>query len=95
MSPTGMRFQNSTEIGVGSQLSGSAKLRGLTARLLVRLSESVAGRSIVMRGRAPGINLTRCHALRPVGNTRKVITGSGVFEGSGLSAVWGWSKSRI
>jgi len=63
-------------LAVGSQLSVTAKVSGLTVKLLMTITEFVPERIVVMQGRALGTNLTRFYNLEPVnGKTRVTIGG--------------------
>jgi carbon monoxide dehydrogenase subunit G len=69
---------------VGSQLSVTAKVSGLTVKLLMTITKFVQERNVVMEGKALGTKLTRFYILEPVdGKTRVTIGG----EVSGL-LVW-------
>jgi len=61
---------------VGSQLSVTAKVSGLTVRLLMTIIEFVPERTVVMQGKALGTNLTRFYTLQPLtGKTRITVGG--------------------
>jgi len=63
-------------LGVGSQLSVTAKVSGLTVTLLMTITEFVPERSVVMKGKALGTNLTRFYNFEPInGKTRVSIGG--------------------
>jgi len=63
-------------LAVGSQLSVTAKVSGLTVTLLMTIIEFVPERTVVMQGKALGTNLTRFYTLEPVnGKTRVTIGG--------------------
>lgn len=63
-------------LAVGSQLSVTAKVSWLTVTLLMTITEFVPERTVVMRGKALGTNLTRFYNLEPVdGKTRVTIGG--------------------
>jgi carbon monoxide dehydrogenase subunit G len=63
-------------LGVGSQLAVTAKVSHLTIRLLMTIVEFVPERTVVMRGKAMGINLTRFYTLQPLdGKTRITVGG--------------------
>jgi carbon monoxide dehydrogenase subunit G len=62
----------------GSQLSVTAKVSGLTVRLLMTVTEFVLERTVVMNGKALGINLTRFYKLEPVNGKTKVTIGGDV-----------------
>jgi len=63
---------------VGSQLSVTAKVSGLTVKLLMTISEFVPERTVVMQGKALGTNLTRFYNLEPVNGKTKVTIGGDV-----------------
>jgi carbon monoxide dehydrogenase subunit G len=63
-------------LAVGSQLSVTAKVSGLTVTLLMTVTEFVPERTVVMNGKALGTNLTRFYKLEPVnGKTRATLGG--------------------
>ncbi|MCD6391244.1 MAG: SRPBCC family protein [Dehalococcoidia bacterium] len=62
----------------GSQLSVTAKVSGLTVKLLMTITEFVPERNVVMQGKALGTNLTRFYALEPVNGKTKVTIGGDV-----------------
>jgi len=68
-------------LAVGSQLSVTAKVSRLTVSLLMTITEFVPERTVVMRGRALGTNLTRFYILEPVDN-RTVVTVGGEVSGA-------------
>lgn len=92
-------------LGVGSQLSVTAKVSRLTVKLLMTIIEFVPERTVVMKGRALGTNLTRFYTMRPVnGRTRVTVGGevSGVLAllarrgGQAVSAEIAWAaKKRV
>ena len=65
-------------LGVGSQLSVTAKVSGLTVTLLMTITKFVPERSVVMQGKALGTNLTRFYTLEPVNGKTKVTIGGDV-----------------
>jgi carbon monoxide dehydrogenase subunit G len=65
-------------LAVGSQLSVTAKVSGLTVTLLMTITEFVLERTVVMRGKALGTNLTRFYNLEPVNGKTKVTIGGDV-----------------
>jgi len=65
-------------LSVGSQLSVTAKVSGLTVKLLMTIIEFVPGRTVVMKGKALGTNLTRFYTLEPVNDKTKVTIGGDV-----------------
>ncbi len=75
-------------LAVGSQLSVTAKVSRLTVKLLMTIIEFVPERTVVMRGKALGTNLTRFYTLEPVNNKTKVTIGGEV------SGVLAWLARR-
>jgi carbon monoxide dehydrogenase subunit G len=63
---------------VGSQLSVTANVSGLTVTLLMTIIEFVPERTVVMQGKAMGTNLTRFYTLEPVNGETKVTIGGDV-----------------
>ena len=63
---------------VGSQLSVTAKVSGLTVTLLMTITEFVPERSVVLEGKALGTKLTRFYTLEPVNSKTKVTVGGDV-----------------
>jgi carbon monoxide dehydrogenase subunit G len=63
---------------VGSQLSVTAKVSGLTVKLLMTITEFVPERSVVLEGKALGTELTRFYTLEPVNGKTKVTIGGEV-----------------
>jgi len=63
---------------VGSQLSVTAKVSGLTVELLMTITEFVPERSVVLEGKALGTKLTRFYTLEPVNDKTKVTIGGDV-----------------
>lgn len=63
---------------VGSQLSVTAKVSGLTVTLLMTIIEFVPERTVVMQGKTLGTNLTRFYNLEPVNGKTKVTIGGDV-----------------
>jgi len=60
----------------GSQLSVTAKVSGLTVRLLMTVTAFVPERNVVLEGRRLGTKLSRFYILEPVnGRTRLTIGG--------------------
>jgi carbon monoxide dehydrogenase subunit G len=60
---------------VGSQLSVTAKVSGLTVTLLMTITEFVPERSVILGGKASGTKLTRFYNLEPVNGKTKVTIG--------------------
>jgi carbon monoxide dehydrogenase subunit G len=60
---------------VGSQLSVTAQVSGLTVTLLMTITEFVPERTVVMQGKALGTNLTRFYTMEPVNGKTKVTIG--------------------
>jgi carbon monoxide dehydrogenase subunit G len=63
---------------VGSQLSVTAKVSGLTVRLSMTIIEFVPQRTVVMQGKALGTNLTRFYNMKPVDGKTRVTVGGDV-----------------
>jgi carbon monoxide dehydrogenase subunit G len=63
---------------VGSQLSVTAKVSGLTVKLLMTITEFVPERSVVLKGKALGTKLTRFYNLEPVNGKTKATIGGDV-----------------
>ncbi|MEA1872178.1 MAG: SRPBCC family protein [Chloroflexota bacterium] len=63
---------------VGSQLSVTARVSGLTVKLLMTIIEFVPERTVVMEGQALGTKLTRFYTLEPVNGKTKVTIGGEV-----------------
>jgi carbon monoxide dehydrogenase subunit G len=63
---------------VGSQLSVTAEVSGLTVTLLMTITEFVPERSVVLEGKALGTKLTRFYNLEPVNGETKVTIGGDV-----------------
>jgi carbon monoxide dehydrogenase subunit G len=63
---------------IGSQLAVTAKVSGLTVILLMTIIEFVSERTVVMKGKALGTNLTRFYNLEPVNGKTKVTIGGDV-----------------
>ena len=63
---------------VGSQLSVTAKVGGLTLRLLMTITKFVPERHVVLEGKALGTRLTRFYALEPANGRTKVTIGGDV-----------------
>lgn len=75
-------------LAAGSQLSVTAKVSGLTVTLLMTITEFVPERSVVMKGKALGTNLTGFYNLQPAdGKTRVTIGGD-------VSGVLAWLACR-
>lgn len=70
-------------LAVGSQISVTATVSRLTVNLLMTVTEFTPQRSVVMRGKALGTNLTRFYFLEPADGKTKVTIGG---EVSGLLA---------
>jgi len=63
---------------VGSQLSVTAKVSGLTVKLLMMITEFVPERCVVLKGKALGTKLTRFYTLEPVNGKTNVTIGGDV-----------------
>jgi len=72
----------------GAQLVVTAKVSGLTVKLLMTITEFVPERTVVMQGKALGTSLTRFYTLEPVNGKTKVTTGGEV------SGVLAWLARR-
>ena len=73
---------------VGSQLSVTAKVSGLTVKLLMTIIKFVPERTVVMQGKALGTSLTRFYNLEPLNDkTRATIGGE-------VSGVLAWLARR-
>lgn len=64
---------------VGSQLSVTAKVSGLTVNLLMTITEFVRERTVVMQGKALSTKLTRFYTLEPLNGKTRVTVGGDVF----------------
>jgi len=72
----------------GSQLSVTAKVSGLTVKLLMTIIKFVPERTVVMQGKALGTSLTRFYNLEPLNDkTRATIGGE-------VSGVLAWLARR-
>jgi carbon monoxide dehydrogenase subunit G len=65
-------------LGVGSQLSVTARVSRLTVKLLMTITKFVPERNVVMRGKTLGTNLTRFYNLEPVDGKTRVTVGGDV-----------------
>jgi len=65
-------------LAVGSQLAVTAKVSGFMVPLLMTITELVPERTVVMKGKALGTNLTRFYNLEPVNGRTKVTIGGDV-----------------
>jgi carbon monoxide dehydrogenase subunit G len=65
-------------LGVGSQLSVTARVSRLTVKLLMTITKFVPERNVVMQGKTLGTNLTRFYDLEPVDGKTKVTIGGDV-----------------
>jgi uncharacterized membrane protein len=75
-------------LAAGSQLSVTAKVSGLTVRLLMTITEFVPERNVVLEGKALGTKLARFYTLEPVnGRTRLTI-------GADISGALAWVARR-
>jgi len=63
---------------VGSQLNVTAKVSGLTVRLLMTIIKFVPERTVAMQGKALGTSLTRFYTLEPLDGKSKVTIGGEV-----------------
>jgi len=65
-------------LAVGSQLAVTAKVSGLTVKLLMTVIWFVPERSVIMGGKVLGTKLTRFYNLEPVNGKTKVTIGGEV-----------------
>jgi len=65
-------------LAVGSQLSVTAKVSGLTVTLLMTITEFAPERNVVMEGKALSTRLMRFYTLEPVNGKTKVTIGGDV-----------------
>jgi uncharacterized membrane protein len=65
-------------LAVGSQLSVTARVSGLTFRLLMTITKFVPERNVVLEGKALGTKLTRFYALEPASGRTKITIGGDV-----------------
>jgi carbon monoxide dehydrogenase subunit G len=63
---------------IGSQLSVTAKVSGLTITLLMTITKFVPERNVVMKGRVLGTNLTRFYNLKALDGATKATVGGEV-----------------
>jgi carbon monoxide dehydrogenase subunit G len=63
---------------VGSQLCVTAKVSGLTVRLLMTVAAFVPERNVVLEGKALGTKLARFYTLDPVNGKTKLTIGGDV-----------------
>jgi carbon monoxide dehydrogenase subunit G len=63
---------------VGSQLSVTAEVSGLTVTLLMTITEFAPQQSVVLEGEALGTKLTRFYNLEPVNGKTRVTVGGEV-----------------
>ena len=62
----------------GSQLSVTAKVSGLTVRLLMTVTEFIPERNVVLKGKVLGTRLARFYTLEPVNGKTKITIGGDV-----------------
>jgi carbon monoxide dehydrogenase subunit G len=75
-------------LALGSQLSVTAKVSGITIRLMMTITEFIPERSVVMKGKALGTRLTRFYNLEPLNaKTRATVGGE-------VSGVLAWLARR-
>ena len=72
----------------GSQLSVTAKVSGLTVKLLMTIIKFVPERAVVMQGKALGTSLTRFYNLEPLNDKTRATLGGEV------SGVLAWLARR-
>ena len=63
---------------IGSQLSVTVKVSGITVKLLMTVNKFVPERNVVMEGKVLGTKLTRFYTLEPVNGKTKVTIGGRV-----------------
>jgi uncharacterized membrane protein len=73
----------------GSQLSVTAKVSGLTIKLLMTIIELIPERNVVLEGRVLGTKLTRFYTLEPVNGKTKVTIGGDVSGALAWLMRWG------
>ena len=69
---------SSGPLGIGSQLSVTAKVSGLPVKLLMTIIEFVPERMVILEGEALGTRITRFYTLEPVNGKTKVTIGGDV-----------------
>ena len=75
-------------LATGSQLSVTAKVSGITIRLLMTITEFTPERSVVMKGKALGTRLIRFYNLEPLNDKTRATVGGEV------SGVLAWLVRR-
>jgi carbon monoxide dehydrogenase subunit G len=65
-------------LATGSQLSVTARVSGLTVRLLMTITEFVRERNVVLEGKALGTKLARFYILEPADGKTKLTIGGDV-----------------
>jgi uncharacterized membrane protein len=65
-------------LAVGSQLSVTARVNGLTLKLLMTITKFVPERNVVLEGKTLGTKLTRFYALEPASGRTKITIGGDV-----------------
>jgi len=75
-------------LATGSQLSVTAKVSGITIRLLMTITEFAPERSVVMKGKALGTRLIRFYNLEPLNDRTRATVGGEV------SGVLAWLARR-
>jgi uncharacterized membrane protein len=65
-------------LAVGSQVSVTVKVSGLTVKLLMTITKFVPERMVVLGGKVLGTKLTRFYTLEPVNGKTKVTIGGDV-----------------
>ena len=75
-------------LAAGSQLSVTARVSGITIRLLMTITEFVPERRVVMKGKVLGTRLTRFYSLEPLNDKTRATVGGEV------SGVLAWLARR-
>jgi carbon monoxide dehydrogenase subunit G len=79
-------------LAVGSQVSVTVTVSGLTVKLLMTIAEFVPERNVVLEGKALGTKLTRFYVLEPANDRTKVTIGGDVSGGLAWLARRGGQK---
>jgi uncharacterized membrane protein len=76
-------------LAVGSKLSVTAKVSGLTVTLLMTITKFVPERNVVLEGKVLGTRLTRFYTLEPVNGKTEVTIGGEVSGVLAWPVRWG------
>jgi carbon monoxide dehydrogenase subunit G len=79
-------------LAVGSQVSVTVTVSGLTVKLLMTITKFVPERNVVLEGKALGTKLTRFYVLEPANDRTKVTIGGDVSRGLACLARRGGQK---